>query len=45
MGQKEQTIFYITFQHSPSSDGFFQQRTFPEYTILQFFLHNNSVTL
>ena len=43
-GQKEQTIFCITFLHSPS-DASFQQITFLEYTILQFFLHNNSVTL
>ena len=44
-GQKEQTIFCIAFQHLPSSDASFQQITFPEYIILQFFLHNNSVTL
>ena len=35
-GQKEQTIFCITFRHSPSSDASFQQITFPEYTILQY---------
>ena len=43
-GQKEQTIFCITFRHSPS-DASFQQITFPEYTVLQVFLYNNSVTL
>ena len=45
MGQKEPTIFCITFRHWPSSDTSFQKITFPEYTILQFFFHNNSVTL
>ena len=34
-GQKEQTIFCITFRHLPSSDASFQQITFPEYTVLQ----------
>ena len=34
MGQKEPTIFCITFRHWPSSDASFQQITFPEYTIL-----------
>ena len=41
MGQKEQTHFCIAFWLSPSS----QQITLLKYTILQFFLHNNSVTL
>ena len=41
--QKEQNIFCI--RHSPSSDASFQQITIHEYTILQFFFHNNSVTL
>ena len=44
-GQKEQTMFCIAFRHSPSSDASLQQIIFPEFTILQFFLHNNSVTL
>ena len=35
----------LTFRHLPSSDASFQQIIFPEYTTLQFFLHNNSVTL
>ena len=34
MGQNEQTIFCIMFQHLPSSDASFQQITFPKYAIL-----------
>ena len=33
-GQKEQTIFCITFRHLPSSDASFQQIAFHKYTIL-----------
>ena len=39
MGQKEQTIFSITFRHSPSYDASFQQITFPEYTILHTYIY------
>ena len=35
----------LTCRHSPFSDAFAQQITFPEYTILQFCFHINFVTL
>ena len=34
----------LVFGYSPFSDASWQRITFPEYTILQFFLHNYSVT-
>ena len=43
-GQKEQTIFCITFWYSSSSDASFQQITFPEYHIyskIEFFARQN----
>ena len=36
-------MFCMFRWYSPSSDTSWQRITFPEYTILQFFLHNYSV--